>query len=203
MSAPSGTGSAQGTASSLAERVRSLVEPLAAAAGLVVEDVTITPAGRRRVLRIVVDLPETETGGVPMDAVAAASQAISTELDARDAMGATPYVLEVSSPGADRPLTQRRHWLRARGRLVRLQPADGVRTSEPAWSADRSSGRLTAVDDTGVELDGERHYPWEQVRAGRVELDFSRPLDDDPDQDDDDTDDDTGDQDDIEAAEED
>ncbi|MFI7587687.1 ribosome maturation factor RimP [Spongisporangium articulatum] len=156
--------------------VRQLVEPLVAEAGLVLEDVTVTPAGKRRVLRITVDLPETETGGVPMDSVAEAAQAISAALDADASMGSTPYVLEVSSPGADRPLTQRRHWLRARGRLVRLTPADGVKTSAPQWSGDAPAGRLEAVDDDGVELEGGRRYPWGEIRAGKVELDFSRPV---------------------------
>lgn len=168
--------SAPSQASSQADGVRKLIEPLAEAAGLVVEDVAITPAGRRRVLRITVDLPETETGGVPLDAVSTASQAISAALDADTTMGGTPYVLEVSSPGTDRPLTQRRHWLRARGRLVSVVAADGVRTSEPPWSHDGSSGRLTEVDDDGVRLDGERRFGWEQIRLGRVELDFSRPV---------------------------
>lgn len=151
---------------SVISAVWSLAEPLTTAAGLVLEDVTLTPAGRRRVLRIVVDLPETQTGGVPMDAVAEASREISAALDSGQAMGAVPYVLEVSSPGADRPLTQHRHWLRARDRLVRLDAAGGA----------PQTGRLTAVDDDGVELDGEHRWPWEQVRSGRVELDFSRPV---------------------------
>ena len=166
--------SAPSPADGVRSAVWSLAEPLAEAAGLVLEDITITPAGRRRVLRIVVDLPETETGGVPMDAVAEASQAISAALDGHDTMGGTPYVLEVSSPGADRALIRPRHWLRARGRLVRLQAADGVKASQPGWDA--PVGRLTSVDDDGVELDGERRYPWDQIRSGRVELDFSRPV---------------------------
>jgi len=65
-------------APSQAEGVRALAEPLAREAGLVVESVTVTPAGKRRVLRVIVDLPEDSSGGVPMDAVAAAAQLIST-----------------------------------------------------------------------------------------------------------------------------
>src|SRR5215470_3186459 len=71
--------------------VRALAQPIAARAGLVVEDVTVTPAGRRRVLRLVVDLPEDRLGGVPLDAVAVVSQELSAALDAADAMGASPY----------------------------------------------------------------------------------------------------------------
>jgi ribosome maturation factor RimP len=150
------------SASSQADGVRALATPLAAAAGLVVEDVTVTPAGRRRVLRVTVDLPEDRTGGVPMESVTAASQAISAALDTSDVMGGTPYVLEVSSPGVDRPLTERRHWSRARGRLVHVRLADGTETT----------GRLTAVDDDGIDVG--RRLPWAEVDRGRVEIEFAR-----------------------------
>lgn len=152
------------TASSQADGVRALAEPAAAAAGLVVDGVTVTPAGRRRVLRVTVDLPEDATGGVPLEAVASASQALSAALDASDVMGGTPYVLEVSSPGVDRPLTERRHWMRARGRLVRATLTAGG----------ESTDRLTAVDDDGVLL-GEARLTWAQVTRGRIEVEFNRP----------------------------
>jgi len=156
------------SASSQADGVRALAQPLAAQAGLVVESVTVTPAGKRRVLRIVVDLPDTEFGGVPMDAVAAVSQELSQALDGSDVMGGSPYVLEVSSPGADRPLSERRHWMRARRRLVR--------TLAPAGVAPRT-GRLTGVSESGIVLDDEVEVPWEQIIGGRVELEFGHPDD--------------------------
>lgn len=152
-------------ASSPVDGVRALAESAVAAAGLVVEDVTITPAGRRRVLRIVVDLPDDAVGGVPMESVATASQALSDALDACDVMGGAPYVLEVSSPGADRPLTERRHWLRARGRLVTVTLADGRVLTD----------RLASADDAGVVL-GTVPVVWADLRSGRVELEFSHPC---------------------------
>jgi ribosome maturation factor RimP len=155
------------SASTQADGVRALAAPLAEAAGLVVESVTVSPAGRRRVLRVTVDLPDDRTGGVPMEAVTQASQAISAALDGSDVMGGAPYVLEVSSPGVDRPLTERRHWSRARGRLVTAQLADGG----------EATGRLVAVDDAGVTLEGAGPLPWDGVRKGRVEIEFNR-LDD-------------------------
>jgi ribosome maturation factor RimP len=177
-------------ASSPVDGVRALAAPAAASAGLVLENVTITPAGRRRVLRVVVDLPEDARGGVPMEAVAQASQALSEALDASDVMGGAPYVLEVSSPGADRPLTERRHWLRARGRLVSATLTDG-RTL---------TGRLVAAGDAGVVLDraDAAAVPWADLAGGRIELEFARAdaaggepddaLDDDSDAVDDDSD---------------
>jgi ribosome maturation factor RimP len=151
-------------ASSQADGVRSLAEPAAATAGLVVESVSVTPAGRRRVLRVIVDLPDDALGGVPMEAVATASKALSAALDDSNVMGGAPYVLEVSSPGADRPLTERRHWLRARGRLVRATLNDSSELTE----------RLTEVDDDGV-LIGTVQVAWADLRKGRIEIEFTRP----------------------------
>jgi ribosome maturation factor RimP len=145
------------------DAVRGLAGEAAAAAGLVVEDVAVQTAGRRRVVRVIVDLPPTEQGGVPMDAVATVSQLLSQRLDDSDAMGGTPYVLEVSSPGVDRPLTERRHWLRARGRLVKVTLRDGS----------TASGRLTEVGDEGLVVDG-RPVVWDTVVRGRVEVEFTR-----------------------------
>lgn len=143
-----------------------VVRGIAAAAversGLVLENVVITPAGRRRVVRVVVDLPADRTGGVPMDDVARASQAISSALDDSDALGSAPYTLEVTSPGAERPLTERRHYARARGRLVILTLADGSAVE----------GRLTAVDDDGLTLAGGSTLPWDDVVRGRIRLEF-------------------------------
>lgn len=99
------------------ERLRGLLEPLVSAKELDLEEIEVSRAGRRRVLRIIVDSDE----GVELDACAELSRAISEKLDETDAMGEDEYVLEVSSPGADRPLTEHRHYVRATGRLVKLQ----------------------------------------------------------------------------------
>lgn len=149
-------------AASQVDAVRQIAGAAVAAAGLVIEDVTVTTAGRRRVVKIVVDLPEDETGGVPMDAVAAAAQGVSAALDTTDVLGSAPYTLELTSPGAERPLTERRHWLRARGRRVAVHLVDGSVVE----------GRLRAVDGSGVRLDGRGPLPWASVRRGRVRLDF-------------------------------
>ena len=98
--------------------------PVVAERGLDLEDVQVTPAGKRRLLRVVVD----QDGGVGLDSVATVSTAVAAALDDSDVMGGSPYVLEVTSPGVDRPLTQPRHWRRARSRLVEATVAeDGSR----------------------------------------------------------------------------
>ena len=146
------------------DAVRGLASDAAGAAGLVLEDVAVQSAGRRRIVRVVVDLPDDALGGVPMESVATMSQLLSQRLDDSDAMGGAPYVLEVTSPGVDRPLTERRHWLRARGRLVRVTlRAGGTHT-----------GRLTEVTDEGVVVDG-RTVVWDDAARGRVEVEFNRP----------------------------
>ena len=105
-------------------------------------------------------------GGISLDDVAAVSQALSERLDDADAMGGGPYTLEVSSPGVDRPLAQRRHWARARGRLVRVVLRDGgART-----------GRLTEVDDDGIAVDGVQ-LAWTDIARGAVEVEFSGRAD--------------------------
>ena len=145
------------------DAVRAVAESAVGSAGMVLEDVTVTPAGRRRVLRVVVDLPDDALGGVPVEKVESAARALSEALDSSDVMGGTPYVLEVTSPGVDRPLTERRHWLRARGRLVTVTLADGGTVA----------GRLTDAGDDGATVDG-RLLGWDEVRKGRVEVEFNR-----------------------------
>ncbi|MEU4831905.1 ribosome maturation factor RimP [Streptosporangium sp. NPDC023615] len=148
------------------DRLMKLLQPVAEAEGLDLEDVTVTPAGKRRLLRVVVD----RDGGVSLDDVAEVSLAVSAALDADDAMGATPYVLEVSSPGVDRPLTEPRHWRRAVRRLVKADLRDGTVVE----------GRIVATDETGVELDvggAPRRIDYEDLTRGRVQVEFRR-LDD-------------------------
>jgi len=171
------------------DAVRGLAGEAAGAAGLVLEDVAVQSAGRRRIVRVVVDLPDDALGGVPMDAVATVSQLLSQRLDDSDAMGGTPYVLEVTSPGVDRPLTERRHWLRARGRLVRVTLRDGGALT----------GRLTDAGDEGLVVDG-RPVVWDDVTRGRVEVEFNRPDDAQPAELDDELDDDEPDDDEDEEG---
>src|SRR5258707_5181043 len=122
---PGNRGSAPGTPAT--GRVASLIEPVLHALEMDLEAVKIATAGRRRVLRIVVDAD----GGVSLDDIAEVSREVSARLDAKNVMGDAPYTLEVSSPGVDRPLTQPRHWRRAIGRLVIVPPAGHETDSQP------------------------------------------------------------------------
>jgi ribosome maturation factor RimP len=142
--------------------VRALGPPITAR-GFDLEDVVVTPAGKRRLLRVVVD----RDGGVDLDDIAGISTTVSAALDESDAMGGAPYVLEVTTPGVDRPLTEPRHWRRAAGHLVNVAIADvGDRT-----------GRVTQVDDDGVVLDidgTDVRAAWADLGLGRVQIEFNR-----------------------------
>ncbi len=115
-SASKGRGGAAVAAGGLpdADRLVRLLEPVVRAMGMDLESVRVTAAGRRRLLRVIVDAD----GGVSLDTMALASRELSARLDGATEMGELPYTLEVSSPGVDRPLTEPRHWRRAIGRLV-------------------------------------------------------------------------------------
>jgi ribosome maturation factor RimP len=142
-----------------------LLAPVVEAQGLDLEDVVVTQAGKRRQLRVVVD----QDGGISLDTVAAVSTAVAAQLDDSDAMGGSPYVLEVTSPGVDRPLTAPRHWRRNRTRLVKVATAE----------ATALEGRLVEVDDDGigVESDGVlTRLAWDRVVSGRVQVEFNRPV---------------------------
>ncbi|MEU0955273.1 ribosome maturation factor RimP [Streptomyces niveus] len=151
------------------ERLRGLLEPLVSAKGLDLEEIEVSRAGRRRVLRIVVDSDD----GVDLDACAELSRTISTTLDETDVMGEDEYQLEVTSPGADRPLTERRHYVRAVGRLAKIQLHEG----------DDFVARVLAVDEEGLDLEvpgvkgrkpTARRVEFASIAKARVELEFNR-----------------------------
>src|SRR3954454_13105365 len=98
-----------------------LLTPAVQAAGLDLEDVVVNRAGSRSVVRVVVDADN----GLDLDAVADVSRAVSAVLDDADDVLRGAYVLEVTSPGVDRPLTAPRHWRRNRGRKVHVVRTDG------------------------------------------------------------------------------
>jgi ribosome maturation factor RimP len=144
-------------------KLAGLIKPVVTAAGMDLESVRIAVAGRRRLLRIVVDSDH----GVSLDDAADVSRDISALLDASNVLGDVPYTLEVSSPGVDRPLTEPRHWRRARGRLVRVKV-----TGEGSVE-----GRLLAADADGATLalaGGERRFPYADMGAGSVQVEFGR-----------------------------
>lgn len=141
-----------------------LREPLAQN-GLDLEDVEISTAGRRRLVRVLVD----KDGGVTLDEIADATHVVSGLLDkADDVLGEAPYTLEITSPGIDRPLTQSRHWRRNVDRLVKVRPRDGQPFTGRVLQAHENYAVLD-VDGTKQEL------PYADVAKAVVEIEFNRP----------------------------
>jgi ribosome maturation factor RimP len=139
-----------------------LVTPLSAL-GLDVEAVELTPAGRRRILRVAVDGDH----GVTLDDVADATRTVAEVLDASDVMGEQPYTLEVTSRGVDRPLTLPRHWRRNADRLVKVTTTDGQTVT----------GRIldSGADTATLDVDGARHeVAYAEVARALVQVEFNR-----------------------------
>ena len=151
-------------------RLVQLLTPAVEAAGFDLEDVSVSPAGKRRVVRVLVD----QEGGITLDDVAQVSRVVSDLLDEAeesepDLLGGA-YVLEVSSPGVDRPLTLPRHWQRNAGRLVKAVLADGTVT-----------GRVLGADEAEVtlEVDGtQRVLLLAEITSATVQVEFKREEED-------------------------
>ncbi|MCZ2838941.1 ribosome maturation factor RimP [Modestobacter sp. VKM Ac-2985] len=170
-----------GTADVVTAKLTGWVEPVVTAAGYDLEELVVRPAGQRSVVRVVID----RDAGVSLDDVAELSRALSEVFDAQDeALGRSPYVLEVTSPGVDRPLTLPRHWRRNVGRLVSVAVG-------PDSGREELTGRVLRVDDDGVVLAvekggtkkgqvrkavGERTVRWAELGEARVQVEFTRPA---------------------------
>lgn len=148
------------------DHLERLLTPAVASFGADLDAVELAAAGRRQVLRIVVD----RDGGLTLDDVADLTRAVSRELDAHNAMGQRSYTLEVTSRGVDRPLTLPRHWVRNVGRLVsvRLHEANGQASV---------TGRIVGADEQGADLEvdgGQRRVAYADVAKARVQVEFAR-----------------------------
>jgi ribosome maturation factor RimP len=165
--APAGNQAAQ-----IRAHLLELLGPLVTAEGYDLEDVTVTAAGRRSMVRVIVDAD----GGIDLDGVAAISRAASEALDDTARGGpdfADPYVLEVSSPGVDRPLTEPRHWRRAIGRLVQTQHQGRSVTGRIVATSD--DGVTLAVPGPRKDLPVQLEVAWADLGPGKVQVEFSRP----------------------------
>lgn len=154
-------------------RLHEVVEPVIGAAGYDLEELSISRAGRRHVVQVIVDAD----GGIDLDGVADVSRAVSAALDAaeeeRGDLVAGEYQLEVSSPGVSRPLTLPRHWRRNAGRLVRVMVRGGPETGDR-----QVTGRVVEADDEQVVLEtdaGRTAWRHAELGPGRVQIEFTRP----------------------------
>src|SRR5664279_171665 len=126
--------------------LRELLAPVVAAHGVDLEAVSVARAGSRSVVRVVVD----RDGGLDLDGVAEVSHTVNAALDAAgDEVVHGSFVLEVTTPGVDRPLTEPRHWRRATGRLVKVT----LKTSKSSGkSGGATIGRVVSTGEDAAVL---------------------------------------------------
>lgn len=147
----------------MTDRLETLVAKIVSDLGFDLEACELTPAGKRRVLRIAIDT----NGGITIDHIAAATRELSIALDESDVMGSMPYTLEVTSRGVDRPLTLPRHWSRNRGRLVKVHLVDG----------NTVEGRILAAADDDVQItttESEQTIAYVDVSKALVQIELNR-----------------------------
>jgi ribosome maturation factor RimP len=142
----------EGTAVTLTDRVRALVEPPLAGQGFELVDVEMAGA----TLRVLVDRP----GGIDLEAVAEATRTVSDVLDAEDPLPGR-YTLEVSSPGVERPLRRPDHFRRFVGTPV------SVKLKAGAADERRLEGTLEDADDDGFTVEG-RRIPYGDLERART-----------------------------------
>lgn len=144
----------------LRDEIFELIEPLVSKAGLVLEEVQVQTPGKHRFVTVIVD---SETG-LNLDQVTDASRLVGEAMDSATFMGDTPYTLEVTSPGVDRPLTASRHWRKNVDRLVKIIKLDG----------EISKGRIQSSDEISVTLDIGR-VDFADIKRATIEVEFNRP----------------------------
>lgn len=152
--------------------LRPVVGPVVERLGYDLEGLTVSAAGRRHVLKVVID----RDGGFGLDDVATLSRELSAALDDDDAIPGS-YVLEVSSPGVDRPLTEPRHWRRNLSRLVKVTLIGGTELTGRVRSTDDSAAVL--VDEATGD---EQTIAYADVERALVQIEL-RPKRDRPDDD--------------------
>ena len=152
---------------SLTQSITDLISPAVTEAGFFLEEVLIASPGSHRIVTCVVDGPTPRN----LDQVTVASRVISELLDTAEFMGETPFTLEVTSPGVDRPLTQPRHWTKNLTRLIKVTLSDGAVIT----------GRLTEFDEVNAKLVEnikgrikEHTVAFADIKRAVVEIEFNR-----------------------------
>jgi ribosome maturation factor RimP len=148
------------------EQITDLARRVCATHGLDLVDVELFRAGRRRMVRVYIG----KAAGVSVDDCAKVSREVSAVLDAENWLGEDNYVIEVSSPGLDRPFKTLADWARNVGREVR------VTCREKLDGKIQHQGKLIAADDAAVSLEtpsGTVNIPMGQVALAKLEIKLS------------------------------
>ena len=145
---------------SLVNNLTELLSPAIKNAGFILEEVKVTPAGKRRIVAVIIDGQERNPN---LDEVTVVSRKVSDILENYSQLGDLPFTLEVTTPGVDRPLTLPRHWRKNVGRLVNITPNEG----EPFVS------RITSATDESATLES-REIRFSDVKRAVIEIEFNR-----------------------------
>ncbi len=134
-----------------ADLVRELVAPVLLEHGIRLVDVTWHPGRRAAVLRLTVD----RAGGITIDECGRVSEVASAVLDQHESLIAGPYILEVSSPGAERELEGEADFQAALGHRIRVHLDQGE-------AEQVVEGRLVTISERDLGLEVRRS------RSGRL-----------------------------------
>ncbi|MUL65701.1 ribosome maturation factor RimP [Mycobacterium sp. CBMA 234] len=148
-------------------QVLELLSNAFADSGYDIEDVRMDVAARPPRIVVVAD----GDSGLDLDAVAELSRVASELLD-QVADESEPYVLEVTSPGVERPLTEPRHYRRARGRKVELTLDDGTTVTGRLGEHDGSAVQLVVATRGKLSI---TTVPLEDISKAVVQVEFSPP----------------------------
>jgi ribosome maturation factor RimP len=139
------------------EDISAAITPALEALGFYLEDVTIISAGRRSMLTVIVD-GDTH---LSLDQVTSATKAIGEIVESVQSLGETPFTLEVTSPGLDRPLTKVRHWQKNINRLVKVVLLEGSEIK----------GRIKDVNEVSATVD-EKNINYSDIKRATLEIEF-------------------------------
>ncbi len=141
------------------EEISAVITPALAKLGFYLEDITITTAGKRSMLTVIVD-GDTH---LSLDQVTAATKAIGELVENIQSLGDSPFTLEVTSPGIDRPLTKPRHWRKNIDRLVKIVLQDGKEFKGRIKSATNTTA---TVDQVGINFS--------DIKRATLEIEFKQ-----------------------------
>lgn len=149
---------------SLANNLTELLGPVISKAGFVLEEITVTPVGKRRLIAVVIDREESNPS---LDEVTVVSKEVSAILDNYSQMGEMPFTLEVTTPGIDKPLVLPRHWKKNIGRLVKITPTQG----------EKYIARIQSFADDKVTLESKNEssvISLSDIVKAQIEVEFNR-----------------------------
>ena len=141
------------------EQVLAVITSAIESLGFYIEDITITSAGKRSMLTVIVD-GDTH---LSLDQVTVATKAISEIVENLPTLGNNPFTLEVTSPGLDRPLTKPRHWRKNQDRLIKIVLTDGKEVN----------GRIKDSTESSVTVD-EQVINFADIKRATLEVEFKK-----------------------------